>query len=142
MTSAAAAVPPLSIGQVAEAAAVNVQTLRYYERVGLVPAPKRSRAGYRQYTDEAVRVVSFVKRAQELGFTLKEIRELLKFRMAGVQRRDAVRAAATAKVADPDPGSHRDPCGARVTREDVLVPEQDARMPDLGGARRKMIEVP
>jgi DNA-binding transcriptional MerR regulator len=102
MTSAAAAVPPLSIGQVAEAAAVNVQTLRYYERVGLVPAPKRSRAGYRQYTDEAVRVVSFVKRAQELGFTLKEIRELLKFRMAGVQRRDAVRAAATAKVADLD----------------------------------------
>lgn len=94
--------PTLSIGQVADAAAVNVQTLRYYERVGLVPPAKRSRAGYRLYTDETVRMVSFVKRAQELGFTLKEIKELLKFRTAGLQKRDAVRSAAEAKVADID----------------------------------------
>ena len=90
----------LSIGQVASAAGVNVQTLRYYERVGLLPAAKRSRAGYRQYTDESVRVLAFVKRAQELGFTLREIKELLALRRAGAQRRDAVRAVATAKVAD------------------------------------------
>jgi len=102
MNPAVTSVRPLSIGQVAEAAAVNVQTLRYYERVGLVPAAKRSRAGYRQYTDETVRMVSFVKRAQELGFTLKEVKELLKFRSAGLQRRNAVRAAATAKVEDID----------------------------------------
>ena len=92
----------LSIGQVADAAEVNVQTLRYYERVGLLPVPKRSRSGYRMYGEDTVRVVTFVKRAQELGFTLKEIKELLKFRTAGLQKREAVRAAAAAKVADID----------------------------------------
>ena len=92
----------LSIGQVAEAVGVNVQTLRYYERVGLMPSPKRSRAGYRMYTEDTVRMVAFVKRAQELGFALREVKELLKFRTAGLQRRDAVRAAAQAKVADID----------------------------------------
>jgi Hg(II)-responsive transcriptional regulator len=93
---------PLSIGQVASAAGVNVQTLRYYERVGLMPDPKRSRSGYRMYTDDTVRMVTFVKRAQELGFTLREVKELLKLRTAGLQRRDAVRAAAQAKVEDID----------------------------------------
>lgn len=100
--SSPTASPPLSIGQVADAADVNVQTLRYYERVGLVPVAKRSSAGYRLYTDETVRMVAFVKRAQELGFTLKEIKELLKLRTAGVQKREAVRSAAEAKVADID----------------------------------------
>lgn len=102
MIASSASSPQLSIGQVATAAEVNVQTLRYYERVGLVPPAKRSRAGYRLYTDETVRMVTFVKRAQELGFTLKEIKELLKFRTAGLQKREAVRAAAEAKVADID----------------------------------------
>lgn len=97
---------PLSIGQVADAVGVNIQTLRYYERVGLMPAPKRSKAGYRLYTEDAVRMVSFVKRAQELGFTLREVKELLKFRTAGLQKRDAVRAAAEAKVADIDARIH------------------------------------
>lgn len=93
---------PLSIGQVADAVGVNVQTLRYYERVGLLPAPKRSRAGYRLYTDDTIRMLVFVKRAQELGFTLCEVKELLEFRTAGLQKRDAVRAAAEAKLADID----------------------------------------
>lgn len=102
MNAASSSTPSLSIGPVAQAAAVNVQTLRYYERVGLVPPAKRSRAGYRLYTDETVRMVTFVKRAQELGFTLKEIKQLLELRTAGLQKRDAVRAAAEAKVADID----------------------------------------
>lgn len=101
-SSSATTARPLSIGQVADAVGVNIQTLRYYERVGLMPAPKRSRAGYRLYTEETVRMVSFVKRSQELGFTLREVKELLKFRTAGLQKRDAVRAAAEAKVADID----------------------------------------
>ncbi len=54
------------------------------------------------YGEDTVRVVTFVKRAQELGFTLKEIEELLKRRTAGLQKREAVRAAAAAKVADID----------------------------------------
>lgn len=92
----------LTIGQVANAAGVNVQTLRYYERVGLIPAPRRSRSGYRLYAHDTVRMVSFVKRAQELGFTLREVKALLKFRTTGLQKRDAVRAAAEAKVTDID----------------------------------------
>lgn len=71
----------LRTGEVAARARVNVQTLRYYERIGLLPAPGRLPSGYRAYPPEAVRTVRFVKRAQELGFTLTEIRVLL--RLAG-----------------------------------------------------------
>lgn len=92
----------LLIGDVAHEAGVNIQTLRYYERRGLLPAPKRSRSGYRQYGDDAVRLVTFIKRAQELGFTLREIEELLKLRAPGAKRRDAARATASAKIRDID----------------------------------------
>jgi MerR family transcriptional regulator, mercuric resistance operon regulatory protein len=62
---------------VAARAAVNPQTLRYYERRGLLAAPVRSPAGYRAYPAGAVRRVRFIKRAQELGFTLSEVGRLL-----------------------------------------------------------------
>ena len=90
----------LTTGQVAKAVGVNIQTLRFYEREGILAAPRRSRSGYRQYTDETVRILSFIKRAQELGFTLKEARELLKLRSAGPTQREAARTAAEAKVED------------------------------------------
>lgn len=70
----------LTIGHVARAAGVNRETLRFYERRRLLPNPPRTPSGYRAYPEEAVRIVRFVKRAQELGFTLKEIRELLDLR--------------------------------------------------------------
>jgi DNA-binding transcriptional MerR regulator len=92
----------LLIGDVASEARVNVQTLRYYERRGLIPAPKRTSSGYRQYSDEAVRLVTFIKRAQELGFTLREVQQLLKLRAPGPKRRDAAREVARAKVRDID----------------------------------------
>jgi DNA-binding transcriptional MerR regulator len=101
-SSASPAAKPLTIGKVAERAGVNIQTLRYYERVSLLPKPRRSGAGYRLYTEETIRIVSFVKRAQELGFTLREVKELLRLRTAGLTRRAAVRAAAEAKVVDID----------------------------------------
>src|SRR6266581_4859338 len=72
---------PLTIGQVATAADVNVQTIRYYERRGLVPTPRRTASGYRQYTDDAVARLRFIKHAQELGFSLQEIQELLGLRV-------------------------------------------------------------
>ncbi len=72
---------PLSIGQVADAADVNIQTIRYYERRGLFAAPKRTPAGYRQYADDAVARLRFIKHAQELGFSLQEIQELLGLRV-------------------------------------------------------------
>ena len=70
----------MRIGEVAAEAAVNIQTLRYYERVGLLPAPDRHPSGYRAYAPDAVRRVRFIKRAQELGFTLAEIGDLLALR--------------------------------------------------------------
>jgi MerR family copper efflux transcriptional regulator len=71
----------LTIGQVAAAASVNIQTIRYYERRGLVTAPQRTASGYRQYGDEAVARLRFIKHAQDLGFSLAEIQELLALRV-------------------------------------------------------------
>src|SRR5437870_2198998 len=71
----------LTIGQVANAADVNIQTIRYYERRGLFPTPRRTPAGYRQYADDAVARLRFIKHAQELGFSLQEIQELLGLRV-------------------------------------------------------------
>src|SRR5213593_2564730 len=71
----------LTIGQVAAAAAVNIQTIRYYERRGLFTAPPRTASGYRQYAQDAVTRLRFIKHAQELGFSLKEVQELLALRV-------------------------------------------------------------
>jgi len=65
------------IGETAKCAGVNVETIRYYERKGILPVPKARTSGYREYTTETVALISFVKNAQNLGFTLKEIQELL-----------------------------------------------------------------
>ena len=67
----------LSIGQLAEAAGVHVETIRYYERRGLLPEPPRSAAGYRQYGPDDLWRLEFVGRAKALGFTLTEVGELL-----------------------------------------------------------------
>lgn len=90
------------ISQTAREAGVNAQTLRYYERRGLLAKPPRRGSGYREYPADAVRIVRFIKRAQELGFTLDEIEELVRLR--GVRRgeRHKVRAIAERKIADID----------------------------------------
>jgi Hg(II)-responsive transcriptional regulator len=87
-------------GEVAAEAGVNLQTLRYYERRGLLPKPSRTPAGYRVYSPDAVRLIRFVKRAQELGFTLHEIEELLRLRDTGSESCSEVSAAARAKLDD------------------------------------------
>ncbi len=69
--------PRLTIGRVAHAAGIGIDTIRYYEREGLLPAPARRISGYRDYTPDAVTRLRFIRRAKELGFTLPEIRELL-----------------------------------------------------------------
>lgn len=86
--------------EVAARAAVNPQTLRYYERRGLLAAPVRSSGGYRAYPPEAVRRVRFIKRAQELGFTLTEVETLLDLAGGGPDPCDKVRALATEKIRD------------------------------------------
>ena len=92
----------LTISRLARLGDVHVETVRYYERRGLLPKPPRTASGYRVFPREAVRRLRFIKRAQELGFSLDEIRELLSLRTrAGTVRAD-VRARAAAKIADVD----------------------------------------
>lgn len=81
-------------------AAVGVETLRYYERRGLLKEPGRSASGYRSWPPEAVRVVRFVKRAQEVGFTLADVEELLHLADGGPEQCDAVRLMAQERLAD------------------------------------------
>lgn len=85
--------------QVAAEAGVNVQTLRYYERRGLLPEPERSDSGYRAYPTQAVRTVRFVKGAQQLGFSLEEIESLLDLAAGGPESCDAAKSLAEEKLA-------------------------------------------
>lgn len=85
--------------QVAAEAGVNVQTLRYYERRGLLPEPDRSDSGYRAYPTQAVRTVRFVKGAQQLGFSLEEIGSLLDLAAGGPENCDAAKSLAEEKLA-------------------------------------------
>jgi Hg(II)-responsive transcriptional regulator len=86
--------------EVAAQAQVNTQTLRYYERRGLLPEPERTRSGYRAYTPDAVRVVRFVKRAQQLGFTLDDIDDLLHLAEGGPDSCGEARTMACTRIAD------------------------------------------
>ena len=70
----------LTIGEVAKQAHVRIETLRYYEQMGLVAPPPRNGSNYRLYPEETIRRVQFIKRAQQLGFSLKDITELLALR--------------------------------------------------------------
>jgi len=91
---------PLTIGEVARQAGVGVETVRFYERQGLLEEPQRRASGYRQYDEEAVAVLRFIRRAKELGFTLREIKGLLALRLDASATRTDVRQQAKAKVAD------------------------------------------
>lgn len=92
----------LRVGELAARAGVNLQTVYYYERRGLLPPPPRNVANYRLYAPDAVRRVRFIRRAQELGFTLSEIEELLSLRAAPRARCTDVRERAQAKIHDID----------------------------------------
>lgn len=89
----------LTIGRVAAAAKVNIQTIRYYERRGLFPKARRTPSGYRQYAEDAVGRIRFIKHAQELGFSLQEIQELLGLRVQHAAASDAVERKTRAKIA-------------------------------------------
>jgi len=92
----------LTIGQLADRAGVSVETIRYYERRALLSEPARTRSGYRQYDAAAIRRIAFIKRAQELGFTLDEIAALLELRIDHVDNCDAVERRAHETVARID----------------------------------------
>jgi DNA-binding transcriptional MerR regulator len=107
----------LSTNDVAERAGVNIHTVRYYEQRGLLPEPPRTPAGYRKYGQEHVAHIRFIKRAQDLGFTLEEIRELLDLR------------------AVPDAGAD-----VRAKTEEK-VQEIDGKIHDLQRIRAKLVEL-
>ncbi|MCZ6807978.1 MAG: MerR family DNA-binding protein [Deltaproteobacteria bacterium] len=91
---------PLTIGQVAKQAGVGVETIRFYERRGLIAEPKRRASGYRQYALDAVRRIRFIRRAKELGFTLEEISDLLSLRVDPNSTSSDVRKRARDKITD------------------------------------------
>lgn len=88
----------VKIGEAAKRAGVNVQTLRYYERRGLIAQPRRTRANHRDYGEETIERVQFIKRAQLLGFDLEQVRELLRLQGAAVPERARVRAVAEGRL--------------------------------------------
>jgi len=67
----------LTIGRLARAAGVNIETIRYYQRIGLLDEPSKPIQGYRKYPVESTDRIKFIKRAQQLGFSLREIQELI-----------------------------------------------------------------
>ncbi len=90
----------LTIGKVAKAAGLGVETVRFYERQGLIAEPARSKAGYRQYHPETIRRLHFIIRAKTLGFTLQDIGDLLNLRATPGAGCVDVQARAEAKIAD------------------------------------------
>lgn len=90
----------ITSGNLAKQANVNPETLRYYEREGLLPEPRRTETGYRLYASEDVKRVRFIKRAQELGFSLKEIKELLALKRDHHQSAQEVKRLTELKIQD------------------------------------------
>jgi len=88
--------------KLARAGSVNVETIRYYERHGLLSKPPRTASGYRVFSGDSVQRLRFIRRAQELGFTLKEIKELLALRVKPGSSCADVRRRAEVKMGDVD----------------------------------------
>ena len=88
----------LTRGQIAKNTGVGIETVRFYEQKGLIPKPKRSQAGYRQYEPETIKRVRFIIRAKELGFSLTEISELLSLKANTKSRCRHVKQVASDKI--------------------------------------------
>ncbi len=139
----------LLIGELADAADVGIETVRFYERKGLLPEPPRSGAGYRLYDGEAVRRLRFIRKAKELGFTLSETKELLELCVTESSACDDVAARARHKIEVVE-GRIRDlnrvrrvldelvhACAAREgTTECPILEILDGQEPDQGGVVR------
>ena len=67
----------LTIGRLAKAAGVHVETIRYYQRIGLIPEPQKPQGGHRRYSPSVMERITFIRRAQQLGFSLEEVKKLL-----------------------------------------------------------------
>ncbi len=92
----------LTIGQIAAQTGASVETLRYYEKFGLLETPGRTSSNYRLYSTEAIRVVKFIRRAQDLGFPLKDIKQLLYLSNSPTAKNDDVKGLSLALLVDID----------------------------------------
>ena len=90
----------LTIGRLAKQVRVNRETVRYYERRRLLQRPSRSAAGYRVFSDDALRRLRFIRHAKMLGFSLEEIKELLALRIHSIDTCERVRERTQTKIAD------------------------------------------
>ena len=90
----------LTIGQLAKAAGVNVQTVRFYEREGILRPQTRLDSGYRVYNEDSLKRLHFIRQAKDLGFSLDEIQSLLNLRVRSVDRCNQVRSKAEQKLKD------------------------------------------
>jgi Hg(II)-responsive transcriptional regulator len=108
----------LTIGVLAEQTGVGVETVRFYERKGLIQQPTRKAKGYRQYQSEDAIRIRFIKRAQELGFTLKEVKELFELN-----------------------ASPRATCSDVKKKTDIKIEEIESKIKDLQRMRRSLKEL-
>ncbi len=90
----------LTVGKLANEAGINLETIRYYETINLMPKPKRKESGYRVYDLNDLKRLLFIKRAKELGFTLKEIRELLEIKVESKSTCGDIKHLAENKILD------------------------------------------
>ena len=108
----------MTTSQLAKESSVNLETIRYYERRGLIPKPPRNASGYRQYSQEDIARTKFIKRAQALGFSLKEISEILSLRM--------------------EPGTT---CGDIKARVEAKIDEVEQKIADLRQMRKALLKL-
>jgi Cu(I)-responsive transcriptional regulator len=92
----------VTIGELGKLTETKIETIRYYERIGLLPVPTRTSGNYRLYSDDQVRRLSFIRRARNLGFTIEEVRELLSLSDQKDRSCEAVDAIARQHLADVD----------------------------------------
>ena len=107
----------MKAGELARSVGINVQTLHYYERIGLLSRPQRSAANYRIYSDDALRRVQFIKKAQAVGFTLAEIKRIIGLKARG-----------------------RTPCGEVIGIGEQHLRDVDARLQQLRAYRKELAQ--
>ena len=132
-------VKPMRSGELAAECGVSTDTLRHYERVGVLARPKRTASGYRQYPPEAVKRVRLVRRALEIGFTLEELAEILRVRDSGGAPCKQVRALASQKLNELGERIE-DLCDLREHMRRVIT-DWDGRLASVApGARAGLLE--
>lgn len=127
----------MRIGEVAERVGVTTSAIRYYERIGILPEPDRTASGYRDYGEEGLERLRFVKAAQSLGLTLDDIREILGFRDRGEPPCPYVREAISRQAEEVD---RRIAELRRLRGQLAEMADRAARMPDGAGTYCGIIE--